>query len=204
MQWFINPYGVCLAFIPRSGSTTFSRAILNQYYPELLPRLTDCHFPPGRTEVAPQFICPSVYLPGPNDTRIALIRDPIERFKSGFPRAAKGRSVQEVIDSLLNKTEKVVNVHIAKQSDRIKYVENIILYKFPIAIEAVANELGLIEIPPQENESPDGEKPDLSQAQIAQLQQYYSEDIELYNKAFSSYDKLANLPIQEQQSDLGV
>ncbi len=204
MQWFINPYGVCLAFIPRSGSTTFARAILNQYYPELLPRLTNCHFPSGITEAAPQFICPSINTPGPNDTRIALIRDPIERFKSGFSRVSKGRSIQEVIDSLINKTEKVVNIHIAKQSNRIKYVDNIILYKFPIAIEAVANELGLIEIPPQENESSDGEKPDLSETQIAQLQQYYNEDIELYNKAFSSYDKLANLPIQEQQSNLSV
>lgn len=191
MQWFINPYGICLAFIPRSGTTAFSRALLNQYYPELLPRLTDCDFPPGRTEVAPQFICPSINFPGPNDTSVALIRDPIERFKSGFFRASKGRSVQEVIDSLINKTEKVVNVHIAKQFDRIKYVENIILYKFPIAIEAVANELGLIEIPPQENESPENEKPELSPEQILQLQQYYAEDIVLFNKAYIDYEKLA-------------
>lgn len=189
MQWFVNPYGVYLAFIPRSGSTAFARAILNQYYPELLPRLTNCDFPPGRTEVAPQFICPSVNFPEPNGTIIALIRDPIERFKSGFSRASKGRSIQEVIDSLINKTENVVNIHIAKQSDRIKFVENIILYKFPIAIEAVANELGLIEIPPQENESLDGEKPELSPEQIIQLQNYYSEDIELYNKAFTDYSK---------------
>lgn len=189
MQWFINPYGVSLVFIPRSGSTAFARALLNQYYPELLPLLINCNFPPGRTEVAPQFICPSVGTPGTNDIAIALIRDPIERFKSGFSRAANGRSVQQVIDDLINKTEKVVNIHIAKQNDRIKNVTNLILYKFPIAIEAVANELGLIEIPPQENESVDGDKPELTQTQIEQLQSYYAEDIELYNKAFSDYLK---------------
>lgn len=189
MKWFINPYNACLAFIPRCGSTAFSRSIITQYYPELLSRLTDASFPVGVSEVKPQFICPFINYVSTEYRPIALIRDPIDRFKSGFNKASNGKSVDQLIEELTNKQNKSVNVHIRKQSDRISNIQNIILYKFPVGIEAAANELGLIQIPSQENESQINIKPELTSSQIDQLKEYYSEDLDLYSRAFVDYNK---------------
>jgi hypothetical protein len=196
MNYFKTPSNKYLAFIPRSGSTSFARAIINQFYPELLPRLEKKH--PNKTDPKPQFICPSSSFPD-GDT-YALIRDPVERFRSGFSRANFGRTVDEVIEDLF-RGECIMNVHIEPQSDRIKYQNDIKCFKFPEGINALSEALGMTP-PEQENESEDGEKPNLTQKQIDNLRKYYFKDVELYENASVEYTPTTAEPTTAEPTNI--
>jgi hypothetical protein len=187
MSWLITPdRSKCLAFIPRCGSTAFGRAMLVRYYPELVERLTKCHKPPGGKAAPPQLVCPSVGAPPEDAERFALIRDPIERFRSGLNRISRKRNIpaDEAIAALRGNRGRY-DVHVRSQYLFIAGVERVKLYRFPEGIAACAAAMGL-PVPPQENESPAGAKPSLTAAQESALRDIYQDDFALFAAASSS------------------
>lgn len=187
MSWLITPdKSKCLAFIPRCGSTAFGRAMLARYYPELVDRLTKCYKPPGGKSAPPQLVCPSVQTPPEGAECFALVRDPVERFRSGLNRVVRGRNISvDVAIQWLRENPKASNIHVRPQHSFLSGVEGVKMYRFPDGISACAIAMGL-PAPPQENESPAGSKPVLTSAQESALREIFQKDLELFAAAASS------------------
>lgn len=188
MRFFILPDGDQLAFVPRTGSTAWANAIINKYYPELKTKLDSLNTPLGR-KASPQFILPATDTAFPDAVHL-VIRDSIERFKSGFTRSANGKSVDQVIDDLL--TGKTANIHIRRLTDQFSTLEGFKMYRWEFDLEQLAFDLGLDGVPPIENESGDGEKPILTDSQISKLKLYYADDISIYDSIVRGGLPLAN------------
>ena len=179
MIFWILPNGTNLAFIPRTGSTAWAQAILDTFYPEEEKKRKQTHCPKDSDEAAPQFFVPSTRFPEGN--LVGVIRDPIERFRSGFSKAAKGRSVDVLTTDLILGKDHPVNVHIRKVSDQFSdYINDIKWYKYETDLEMLAKDLGLAKVPDPANESEEATKPVLTDGQIAKLKQYYSADMKIW------------------------
>lgn len=170
-----------MAFIPRTGSTAWGQAILDSFYPE--DKLQQQRaIGPNNDLVSPQYFIPHEFNPPINAEILGVIRDPIERFRSGFTRAAKNRTISQFIADLLAGNDVPVNVHIRPITQQFsEYISIIKWYKYETDLATLAADIGLFSIPDVSNESNKEDKPNLNNIQIKKLQQYYAEDIALYN-----------------------
>ena len=179
MRFWILPNGTNLAFIPRTGSTAWAQAILNTFYPENEKQRNQTHCPKDADEAAPQFFVPSTE--SPKGILLGVIRNPLERFRSGFSKAAKGRSVDKFTTDLILGKDYPVNIHIRKVSDQFSdYLANIKWYKYETDLETLATDLGLSSVPAPANESEEATKPVLTNGQEAKLKQYYAADMKIW------------------------
>lgn len=171
-----------MAFIPRTGSTAWARAILNKFYPELEIREKNLHLPKGK-KLAPQFLVPSEIIQiDTNNQIVGVTRNPIERFRSAFSKL-NYQTVDEAIAKIKSaKSLKMVNAHIRSVSDT--YGETIKLikwYAYEKDLEALAIDIGLGEVPAKINVSTD-RKPDLTPSQVKALREIYAADIKLHEE----------------------
>jgi hypothetical protein len=178
-----------LAFIPKVGCSSLSRAVIKQFQPEDNLLIVNGHYPEGKTadnSMWQGFVKRERY---PSKPILAMIRNPLERFRSAMAQFHT-TDVNAVIDSLINGSKFVsgaargreinarTNAHFKPQ---ILWVDaNTKLYKFPDHINEAAVEIGFTLPLPQINKAT-FTKPTLDEQQTEILESYYAEDIVLFN-----------------------
>lgn len=175
----VDPPVLFLANIPRSASTSFSKAILQQFYPTQYAMQQAAWIPNTnpRRRVPPQFFVPSTK--SPLGTLLGVTRNPLDRFCSGFTRLAGGLTVDQVIAQLQAGTP-TPDAHIRRVSDMFPaFLPVIQWYRFDRDLAALATALGLASTPPAENQAVN--PPALTDVQTTALQAYYATDIAIYN-----------------------
>lgn len=166
------------AFIPRSGSTAWGQAILDKFYPELKKKQLRANTPNHKL-AKPQFFIPHTRRPEKDAEILGVVRDPIERFKSGYSRAAFGAIPHGLILELPQ--QKLINIHIRPLSIQFKnYIDQIKWYCYDNQLKQLATDIGLSDEPDILNKS--DIKPTLSEVDLELLNTFYAKDIELYNK----------------------
>jgi hypothetical protein len=188
MTYFITP-NYSVAFIPKSGCSTISRAVIKAFQTEEELLITTASYPVGKNSdnsMWQGFVKREKY---PSKPILAMIRNPLERFRSAMAQFHTV-DVNAVIDSLINGSKFVsgtvkareinasINLHFKPQ---ILWVDvNTKLYKFPEHINEASAEIGFILPLPQINAA-SYPKPTLTAEQTAVLEGYYAEDIALFN-----------------------
>ena len=183
-------YFICgdklLALNAKVGTSSFARAIIKRYYPDIEKTITEAAYPEGKNADNQQFQLWIPYRSNPDRPVICLIRDPVERFRSAMAQVGLA-DVDAAIQELQNETGEygkkgriklVDNVHFIPQS-RI-YGNPISYYRFPEDIEEVATILDLALPLPSINEA-SNDKPILTLQQEAAVKDFYSEDLILWN-----------------------
>jgi hypothetical protein len=180
MLYWILPNGSNLAFVPRTGSTAWATAILTQFYPGQLAKWQAQSAPAGYDAAPIQFFVPPSKDPAAG-ALLAVTRNPLDRFCSGFSRAANGLTVDELIAKLRDGTCK--NLHVWRISDQIpsNQLSRVQWYRWDRDLPALATACGLSAVPSLANDSDPANKPVLTDAQVALLQTYYAADIATYN-----------------------
>ena len=177
MLFWKLPENKFLAFIPRTGSTAWGQAILDKFYPEERIRQQRADTPNDDLAI-PQYFIPNER--NPIGTVMGVIRNPIERFKSGFSRAAHGKTVDEFIADM--QTSKNLNIHIRPVTTQFELFKGEIKwYKYESGLADLAKDIGLDSVPEIQNESDENDKPLLTEEQIQKLNVIYAKDIALYN-----------------------
>jgi hypothetical protein len=192
MIYFITP-NYSLAFIPKSGCSTLSRCVIKAFQPTEESLIENADFPEGKNannSMWQTYVLREKY---PSKPILAMIRDPVERFRSAVSQF-KTNDVDSIINSLINNTafdsggkrrKQIIaskNRHFMPQ---ILWVDvNTKLYKFPEHINEAAAEIGFILPLPQINAA-SYPKPTLTAEQTAVLEEYYAEDIALFESIVS-------------------
>jgi len=133
----------------------------------------------------------------PDRPTALLMRDPISRFRSAAGFLNISKSIDKVLDVLINETgEAIVNdkerliggrrplasdTHLLKQSRFLHddHVEDLKIFKMPDQIDECAEWLGLPTPMVHKNET-SGPKPDLTPEQIEKIKHYYRKDVALW------------------------
>mgnify|MGYP000854471003 CR=1 FL=1 len=178
MKYWKLPNNKSLAFVPRAGSTAWSQAIMEQFYPYLLQTQKNTLVPSGKERASAQFILP--FDVDPYGQAHIVLRNPIERFISGYSRAANNMTVDELIDFLINNEDSQVNVHIRRIIDQFGDLTGIKMYKWETDLEQLRIDIGLYSVPTLNISEPNS-KPTLTNNQIEKLNQYYADDIRLWD-----------------------
>ena len=192
MSYFITP-NYSVAFIPKSGCSTISRAVIKAFQTEEELLITSASYPVGKNpdnSMWQGFVKREKY---PSKPILAMIRNPIERFRSAMAQF-HALDVNTVIDSLINGSKFVSGTVRAREINastnshfkpQILWVDaSTKLYKFPEHVNEAAVEIGFILPLPQINAA-HFTKPTLNEQQTAILEAYYAEDIVLFNSITS-------------------
>lgn len=159
------PNSIVYCWIPRTGSTSVARALLDAFYPERLA--VGIHLPPDRLEPTWQHLLPRAHLLT-GQTIVGLIRDPVERFRSACART--GKTPAEGLTT--------ADVHFARVSDLVRN-RPVTWYRFPDQLAEFCAAVGLPSVPTL-NDSAPGTKPDLTPEELAAVEEHYAADIALY------------------------
>jgi hypothetical protein len=192
MRYFITP-NYSLAFIPKSGCSTLSRAVIKAFQFSDNETIENGAYPSGKTadnSMLQSFANKEKY---PSKPILAMVRNPIERFRSAVAQF-QTTDVDAVINSLVNGSTFIAdgirgreinastNPHFKPQ---IMWVNSTTkLYKFPEHLNEASIEIGFILPLPQINAA-HFQKPTLTEQQNAILESYYAEDIVLFNSITS-------------------
>ena len=185
-------YFICgdklLAFNPKCGTSTFSWAILRQFYPEIVEQLNTttqwAHGGKTENQMLHGWVPKKV---NPRKRKVAqIVRDPVERFRSavGFMNLIKRcGSLEAIIDDLLNETAKLdtvkgtiaANFHFTPQS---RFSGDLTYFRMD-QMQDCADWLG-IKVPLTVINKTKIEKPTLSSEQEDLIRDYYEEDVALW------------------------
>lgn len=185
MRYFVTP-NYSLAFIPKSGCSTFSRSVIQSFQPEENGLIENAAYPEGKNadNMMWQWMVNVEF--SPTKPILAFIRDPLSRFLSGMVQFGL-TNVAAALESLtagthLQLRKRTINLSINPHFlPQIKWVDaNTKLYKFPDHLNEGAQELGLITPLPTINAAKNT-KPVPTPEQEAAILQYYIEDTILYN-----------------------
>jgi hypothetical protein len=192
MTYFTTP-NYSVAFIPKSGCSTISRAVIKSFQTKEELLITTASYPVGKNadnSMWQGFVKREKY---PSKSILAMIRNPLERFRSAMAQF-HAVDVNAVIDSLINGSKFVSGTARAREINastnahfkpQILWVDaNTKLYKFPDHINEAAVEIGFTLPLPQINVA-SFTKPTLDEQQTAILESYYAEDIVLFNSITS-------------------
>ena len=186
----IQRYFICgdklMALNAKVGTSTFARAIIKKYYPEIDDEILSAHYPEGESADTRQWQMRLPYRINPDKPVVCLIRDPVERFRSAMAQVALN-DVDAAINELntesgiygRNNTGKLVeNVHFVKQST-IKG-SPIYYFRFPDQVDEAAAFLGLDLQLVIINENTRNDKPEVNETQAEAIRQFYIEDYNLW------------------------
>lgn len=185
MRYFITP-NYSLAFIPKSGCSTFSRSVIKSFQTDDEDMLINGEYPVGRSADNSMLQWMVHVEVQPSKPIMAFIRKPLSRFLSAMAQF-KLSDVAAALESLtagseLQLNRRTINLSINPHFlPQIKWVDaNTKLYKFPEHLNEGAAELGMVTPLPTIN-SAKNPKPTLTPEQEAAILQYYQEDTILYN-----------------------
>jgi len=186
-------YFICgeklLAFNPKCATSTFSLAILRQYYPELLQDLEDnTHWANGKKTEEQMLHRHVPKRVNPYKKKVAqIIREPVDRFRSAVAFTnLVGRdcgTLEEIINDLINETNELdgipntvaMNFHFRHQN----HFKGDITYFRMDQLQECADFLG-IKVPLtriNENTNP---KPVLTSEQEYIIRDFYADDVKLW------------------------
>lgn len=185
MMYFITP-NYSLALIPKAGCSTLCRCVIKSFQPNEENLIQHAAYPDGANPNTIMWHSYAKKEKSPSKPTIAMIREPLSRFVSAM--AQMGLSdVDAAIDSLTSGTEmqglrRIIrlnrNQHFTPQ---IRWIHpDTKLYKFPEHLNEAATEIGF-SLPVPVINAAVRPKPTLTQTQTEALEQYYSEDIALFN-----------------------
>lgn len=190
--YFITP-NYSLALIPKVGCSSISRAVIKAFQPQEENLIINAAYPDGGSPDNTRWQMLARTEKEPSKQVLAIIRDPVERFKSAIAQMHIS-DVDATIDSLINGTKILCGTNVQREVNLSKnghFVPQIMwlnetskLYKFPDHINDAALEVGLQTPIPTINRN-SFPKPNLTQAQIDQILQIYAEDVALYNSITS-------------------
>lgn len=187
--YYVTP-NYSVAHNAKVGTTSMARAIIQTYYPELIPevqRMTDNGIGDWRERgFFWQFFCPKEIVP--TKPVVLLVRHPILRLKSALMEAGITdyagalRALRDgerwQFDHLSDSHELRNNPHFLRQSDYIYGQTH--LFKFPDHLQDVINFLGLqVNFPNMNQRDYDFNLPQVLQT-IAN--NFYYQDIQLYDQ----------------------
>jgi len=190
MIYYYKTPNYCVAINPKVGCTSFAKAIINTFYPDIDKEINNT----STIFHGPKYIllCPKIQIP--NKPVVCLVRDPIERFASAINET--GINIDEAVKCLLN--DEYYHFPIYSKPKRLredghfrqqfKLITNEAhLFKFPEEIEIMANFIGISKI---DNLNKSDRKIELKQKHIDFILDYYYKDFELYKKVSKHlYDK---------------
>lgn len=189
MIYFITP-NYSVAFIPKAGCSTLSRCVIKAFQPHEERLIVNGAYPTGHgpdTTMWQGFAKKEKY---PTRPTLALIREPVSRFISAMSQMGL-LDVDLALDSMRNSTpiEKQGPQHtrtlvLSKNQHfvpQIKWVHpDTKLYRFPDHLTEAAAEIGFA-LPLPTINTATRPKPTLTPAQEEAVQQFYAEDITLYD-----------------------
>ena len=143
MLWKL-PNGTLMAFVPRTGSTAWAQAIINKFYPDLKAKQAHMARPDGfdPSELPmPQFVLPQETHPAKDAKIVGAMRNPIDRFLSGYSRAAGDLSVDDFIAQIDQPGK--LNIHIRPVTDLTNRYPNIQWYCYETKLADLATAIGL-------------------------------------------------------------
>lgn len=183
-------YFICgdklFALNAKVATSTFARAVIKRYYPEIETTITSAAYPEGESADNGQWQNIVPYRVNPDRPVVCLVRDPVERFRAAMAQVGLD-SVDATLAELASESGQygmrrgvklAENVHFVPQSrvagDAVQY------FRFPDQIDAAAASLDLPTPLPVINES-NGVKPTLTPEQEQQVRAFYADDVALWN-----------------------
>lgn len=177
------------ALNPKCASSSFARAIIARWHPEIEQLITTAAYPEGQSADTGQWQLTIPYRTRPVGEVVCLVRDPVERFRSAMAQV-KITDVDATLDELVNETGShpeyrpvrgrrllSEDVHFRPQSvysgSPIRY------FRFPDQIDAAATALDLSLPLPEINEGT-GVKPTLTPEQEQRIRELYADDVALW------------------------
>lgn len=186
--YYITP-SYCVALNPKVGSSSFARAIIQQYYPKIEHLILTASYPQNSGPLIRQWhwMCP-----GSKEAIkpvVLMVRDPVERFISAMQQVnLDTNDVNRVLENLLEnkpfvkKIERDLkdNVHFQFQSNLIHSYLTTYCFKFPDHLETVLEFLD-IKVPLLKLNEANNTKPVLTTDQENLVKQYYNKDQLLFD-----------------------
>jgi len=165
------PNGNSVAVMRRNGSSTITTLIAQTFFPNLSAQ-DGLHI---NTVISLSSV--------PTGVPHAIVRDPIERFKSAYAKKVGGvpnnLEVNDFINWLIDQDQGTLNWHFRPQTIIIGSFNGIKYYDFKTQLNQFASDIGLPVPLPTFNETLSG-KPTLTDEQINTLNNYYAADLTLY------------------------
>jgi hypothetical protein len=183
--YFITP-NYSVAFIPKSGCSTLSRATVKAFQPEDEEMVQSGHYPQGRSPDNWQFQWLAKVEVEPTKPVLAFIRDPFSRFLSAMVQ----KRLTDVDATMTAMEEESTVTNVRGREIRVAQDPHFMpqylwltptakLYRFPDQLTEGATEVGFILPLPIINPART-DKPVLTQDQEQRILSYYLEDAELF------------------------
>jgi hypothetical protein len=173
---YVNlPNGTSYCMIFRNASSLFSGLICRHYYGN----------PSRNLQVAATNLRLLKLEDAPTGIPHAIIRDPVDRFRSAYGLKPRGvpcwLSATEFIDWLVSQNYSDLDAHFRPQTILCGTFPGLVLHDFAKDLTPVAEALGLPTPLPLVNQTPEEDKPTLTDEDVAKLQTFYADDVALYN-----------------------
>jgi hypothetical protein len=184
-RYFITPdYSV--AFIPKSGCSTLSRAVIKAFQPEDEDMVQRGHYPEGKSADTTMMQWLVKYETEPTKPVIAFIREPMARFLSAMVQT-KATDVGATITALeqdgriagLRGRQLRIRENVHFKPQYLWMTPTAKLYRFPDHLEEGAVEIGF-SLPLPTINSARTEKPVPTPEEEARILSYYADDAALY------------------------
>jgi hypothetical protein len=174
----------CVAFNPKTGCTSFAKAIILSFYPDIYNQIKDSF---DEYKYGQGYIVRCPILQNPEKPIVCLVRNPIDRFCSAVNQTKI--SLEEAIDSLMHdkkcnfpnfsKPQQIrKNIHFIEQNKWLKQTCH--LFKFPDHIDSMSEFIGIKGQMPHLNQS--NKKIFLTKDQFDFIHFYYYDDIKLFEQ----------------------
>lgn len=208
-RYFITPdYSV--AFIPKSGCSTLSRATIKSFQPDDEAMVQNAHYPDGKFPDNSMLQWLAEVEVDPTKPVIAFVRDPLSRFLSAMVQM-RFTDVDETITTMEQEGTvtgirgRQVNV---AQNPHFKpqylwLTPTAKLYRFPDHLTEGATEVGFILPLPIINPAT-ADKPVPTQEQEARILSWYAADLDLYESITSAGVVLQDVLGSDWLSSYGV
>ena len=173
-RWLNLPNGTSYCVNYRVASSTFLSLIVKQYFNN------------NEQSSRPHDFARTNGVAAPTGTPYAIIRDPVSRFISAYSLRVRGvpgwYPVDQFIDWMIVQDKTKLNPHFIPQVNLVGSPEplGITYFDFAKDFSPMAVTLGLPTPIPQRNKTDVSKKPVLTLDQITKLQNFYSDDMDLY------------------------